>query len=79
MFFSPDGENVSISTCTANLPGPVLNFPNLKYPRTSTGQKYIINQCQHNFQHVKFQQIRRGDEAPSSILECSICKIVITK
>lgn len=79
MFFSPDGKNVSISTCTTNLPGPVLNMPNLKYPRTSTGQKYTTDQCQHKLQHVKFQQIRRGDEAPSSIFKCSICNSVTIK
>nr|WAQ80196.1 lef-5 [Oryctes rhinoceros nudivirus] len=74
MFFSPDGKRILISTASANLPGPVLAL-NCTYPKTPTGQKYIVNNCQHEFHHKEFRQIRSGDEAPNSILECSKCKI----
>ncbi|ATY70268.1 lef-5 [Tomelloso virus] len=72
MFFSPDGENVFISTATADLPGPILML-NCKYPKASTGQKYETKSCTHNFRHTEFTQVRRGDEAPSSIMECTKC------
>lgn len=75
LFFSPDGKKVFISTSTTNLPGPILALK-CKYPKSSTGQKYQINNCVHDFQHKELQQLRRGDEAPSSIMECSKCKYV---
>lgn len=49
---------------------------NQKYPTRSTGQKYEITNCQHVFNHIGFEQTRRADEAPTSIQQCSLCKIV---
>lgn len=77
MFYSPDGKNVFISTATTNLPGPILAI-NCKYPKKATGKKYTIVNCVHDFKHKEFKQIRSGDEAPTSIIECTKCKHIKT-
>ncbi|ATZ81506.1 LEF-5 [Drosophila innubila nudivirus] len=75
MFYTLDKVNVLISTAIGDLPGPQLML-NHKYPTRSTGQKYEITNCQHVFNHIGFEQTRRADEAPTSIQQCSLCKIV---
>lgn len=75
MFFSENGTDVCISTANVNLPGFQLAL-DVRYPKKSTGQKYTITNCNHIFEHVGFQQTRCLDEAPTSIVRCTLCNSI---
>lgn len=74
MFYSPNGREVFISTATTNLPGPII--VGCKYPLKCSSQKYESHNCNHKFEHYEFRQTRRADEAPTSVVQCILCKIL---
>lgn len=76
MFFSPDkGKTIMISTATSFLQGPKLSIE-CRYPIMPTNKKYETVNCKHSFVHHCFQQLRRGDEAPTVILRCELCNML---
>lgn len=75
IFWSPINSNqVYISTARDDIPGPILNF-NCRLPIKRTSEKIYIEDCQHTFIHVRFEQCRRADEAPTSIVKCTKCNL----
>lgn len=80
IFYQPSGSNrVLMATTTVDLPGPQLTIPNCNYPKVRMNPKYSIENCKHNFVHMVYKQLRRGDEAPTSIEQCTLCKSVRSK
>lgn len=67
---------ILMSTATVDIPGPQLTLPNCKYPTERTSPIYSIDNCQHNYVHLTFKQLRRGDEAPTSIQQCTLCQAI---
>jgi DNA-directed RNA polymerase subunit M/transcription elongation factor TFIIS len=75
IFYSKNGEDVLIATAVSDLPGPRLHI-DCHYPKERRCKIYSIVNCKHEFIHLGFQQIRSGDEAPTSFFECVHCKMV---
>lgn len=76
-FVSDDRSRLFMSTARANLPAPNFNFPNIRYPIKPTNYPYTGGvSCNHNFEFLKTEQIRRGDEMASTLEKCTLCGFV---
>ncbi|KAG8362551.1 lef-5 [Fopius arisanus] len=74
MFYaSEDGERVLISTASSDILGPIFAF-DVRYPKQRTSRYYSVSACQHKWEHYSTIQLRRGDEAPTVLYQCILCK-----
>jgi DNA-directed RNA polymerase subunit M/transcription elongation factor TFIIS len=56
---------------------PLLSFSTLNTNIPITDPKHIpfeIERCTHEWSTIDFQQIRKGDEAPTTVLQCKKCQ-----
>lgn len=70
---SADGKRYFMSTASENLPAPIFGITEF-YPTVRTSKIYDIEICAHEFVYHDIAQIRRNDEAPTTIYICKKCK-----
>lgn len=75
IFFRPENSQVIMATATNNLPGFTIHPTDtyLYYPTERTHDLYDSVECKHEFEFLKFVQLRSGDEAMSKIDKCKKC------
>lgn len=69
---SPDGKHYFMSTSTENLPAPIFGVSD-SYPTKRHNKLYDVKLCTHKFVYKGMQQLRRNDEAPTTIYICENC------
>lgn len=69
---SPDKKHFFMSTSLENLPAPIFGISD-SYPTRRTSKIYDVKLCVHEFVYKEMRQIRRTDEAPTTIYVCKHC------